>query len=513
MHIPPHPLRCRLMATRPAYPPMPTLRNACDACTAAKVKCSQGRPQCKRCEHRGFLCQYSISLRATKSGRRPSSISSSVSSPFNSTTGSTHHESQRPLDDVSMTSSSAKSANLAFSDAFNQISSTFDDDSVIPSFFDDWDTDDTDMNFQTDFSEGNEDTIPFFPNFINLSQGRSSPKVPQPTKVAQQGFNAYSNSNNNENNNNDNNNESSHVNNLVAKTTSLLPFYRPRADFPPPDPPPPTRELTPTPSSVNAIALAQTCQCQHLILSKLSEISRRRTDHAIPFDQCLSENKSVIMLSNTIVNCSNPNHDDDLVLMLTHLALITHVILFFDHPLGSEYETVDSSSEDSDTIQASSGVVHHVYRQSRKKQQSQRASSRPQTFLLNDIDSGNHHPHSKKQQQQQQQSALPRARLSLGTYELDTHDEQILQRNLLRIELCKIRKLMEAFERRFYTLERMNGGVFRSGAAGMGGEHGDRGVKSHVDDEEKPLSEIIAWLKRRLRRNYEALAHLGGIGM
>ena len=239
------------------------------------------------------------------------------------------------------------------------------------------------------------------------------------------------------------------------------------------------------------------------------------TDHKIPFDQCLSENKSVIMLCNTIVNCSNKRHDDDLVLMLTHLALITHVILFYDRPLESQDEMVDSSSEDVKASQASSAIGLHAYQQGRKKQHLQWPSSKPQPTPHHRAKGKPRcsHDQQQQQQQQQQQSILLRVRLSLGTYGLDTRDDQILQNSLLRIELSKIKGLIEAFEKRFCTVEWMSSGGIGNSAAGIGGEHSGGAISKHGDGEEKPLSEIIAWLKRRVRGNYEALAPWGGNGM
>jgi hypothetical protein len=63
----------------------PRLRQACDGCTVAKVKCDKGRPACQRCLDNEELCQYSPSRRHGKRARRsqaaiqqttPSSLSS-----------------------------------------------------------------------------------------------------------------------------------------------------------------------------------------------------------------------------------------------------------------------------------------------------------------------------------------------------------------------------------------------------------------------------------------------------
>lgn len=78
------------------------LRESCDSCLTAKVKCNKGRPVCQRCLTNGHDCQYSPSARAgrknrngvskpsssTTSRKRPASIeippnpSNSVSSPW-----------------------------------------------------------------------------------------------------------------------------------------------------------------------------------------------------------------------------------------------------------------------------------------------------------------------------------------------------------------------------------------------------------------------------------------------
>lgn len=42
------------------------LRNSCDACNTAKVKCSKERPCCRRCQRKEQFCVYSVSLRCAK---------------------------------------------------------------------------------------------------------------------------------------------------------------------------------------------------------------------------------------------------------------------------------------------------------------------------------------------------------------------------------------------------------------------------------------------------------------
>ena len=70
------------------------LRNSCDACNTAKVKCSKERPCCRRCQRKEQFCVYSVSLRCAKRPTEPrpaptarinnSSTSSIQSAPSNS---------------------------------------------------------------------------------------------------------------------------------------------------------------------------------------------------------------------------------------------------------------------------------------------------------------------------------------------------------------------------------------------------------------------------------------------
>ena len=59
----------------------------------------------------------------------------------------------------------------------------------------------------------------------------------------------------------------------------------------------------------------------------------------------------------------------------------------------------------------------------------------------------------------------------------------------------------------------MSSSVLGTDAAGMAGDRSGAGTNERGDGEENPLSELLAWLKRRLRANYEALAHWGSIGI
>ncbi|KAF2171636.1 hypothetical protein M409DRAFT_17873 [Zasmidium cellare ATCC 36951] len=75
----------------PAQKRQPRLKESCDACSTAKVRCTKDKPNCSRCQQKGLSCEYSFSRRAgrkttaslvTKADRRPASPSSRASSPI-----------------------------------------------------------------------------------------------------------------------------------------------------------------------------------------------------------------------------------------------------------------------------------------------------------------------------------------------------------------------------------------------------------------------------------------------
>ena len=60
------------------------LRASCDACNESKVRCSQAKPNCARCEKQGITCVYGLSRRSHKNApriRESHPVSESSSSP------------------------------------------------------------------------------------------------------------------------------------------------------------------------------------------------------------------------------------------------------------------------------------------------------------------------------------------------------------------------------------------------------------------------------------------------
>ncbi|KAI4157024.1 MAG: hypothetical protein L6R39_000840 [Caloplaca ligustica] len=206
-----------------------------------------------------------------------------------------------------------------------------------------------------------------------------------------------------------------------------------------------------------------TCACQQNILSKLSDISATsRLAHSNPFDTSLAENKNIIALCAFIVDCPNKQHDQDIALMLTGLALITHVIAVYDHRLRASYTDRDSDC----------AVAHFTLNHLTEVDFNQSSALTNREVL-------GQQPHRTK--------PFANVRLRLGSYQLDLKDEAMLQSSLLRIELSKIGTLIASFERRFCTFDYQN-------------------ATGPLRNEPKPLGEVIAHLKKRLKVNYECLA-------
>nr|POE79963.1 geodin cluster transcription factor [Quercus suber] len=68
------------------------LKESCNECGYAKVKCSKEKPQCSRCKERGLSCGYDFSSRA---GRRLASSRASTSDPLSNSTFRRRNTSQR----------------------------------------------------------------------------------------------------------------------------------------------------------------------------------------------------------------------------------------------------------------------------------------------------------------------------------------------------------------------------------------------------------------------------------
>lgn len=382
--------------------PTAQLRHSCDACNTAKVKCSKTRPRCARCEARNVDCVYSVSLRSAK-GRAESSREA-VTHNFNEDSNDGSHTALPP---APMTFSTP----IVPHPMMPHLSETAFDGSVL----DGWNTNFSGFGDQANFAGPGEADDPMMMLSRIYTDDDAAPGHRDQLFPEQR---------------------------YKHRPTSLDSIHTHQFK---------NDSLTPP---------AQTCSCLHNILAKLSECwISSRSSHK-PFDKSLSENKSIISLCTTTLNCPNRSHTDDTILALMLIALINQMITIYDIPLPDNY---GSSASGSDS---------------------------PLTGSLSVASSTSSNSSANREHQSQQLPPPQRVRLSLGSYQLDQRDEQILKTNLLRIELGKIGSLIELFERRFCSPHEW--------ANGNGNGRGGRG-------EPKPFSELVTHMRRRLRANHEAL--------
>ncbi|KAF6231783.1 hypothetical protein HO173_010085 [Letharia columbiana] len=379
--------------------PTAQLRHSCDACNIAKVKCSKTRPRCARCEARNGDCVYSVSLRSAK-GRAESSRNVG-SSNFNEDRSDGSQPTVPPTPMMFPTS-------IVPHPMMPPLPETAFDASII----DGWATNFSDVGDQPNFADTGEADDPMMILSHVYAENGISPGHGDQLFPDQR----YKN-----------------------RPTGLDSTYTHQSNY-------------------NSPPSGQMCSCHQRILAKLSECWLSSRDSHNPFDKSLSENKNIIALCTSTLNCPNRSHTDDTILMLTIIALINQMITIYDIPLPNSYGKNVPGSDDSPTDSLS-------------------AASTPSN------------PSSANRELQSQLLPPPqRVRLSLGSYQLDQRDEQILKASLLRIELGKIGTLIELFERRFCSPHDW----------GSGNGQGGRG-------EPKPFGELVTYLRKRLRVNHEAL--------
>ena len=436
------------MAGRLNHQPSAALKNACDACHAAKVKCSQGRPQCKRCDSRGLFCQYSVSMRSAKHRRPPCRAPRGAPNLSDSTTLSTsNYNSPAIFDDASLLPPSAAVSNAPLPFCYDPLISSFEDNEV-PDLLEDWSSDLMEEAGFPSYSEDKDGSTLFLSRLINTQQ--------QPV-------------------------------NETRTNRSTLPHKSPDNNLI-------NDEDSCCASAAVALHASSTstragCNCQGHILSKLSELMLfNHAEHSRPFDQCLSENRKIVTLCNTIINCPNNRHGQDTVFMLTSVALVTHVLTIFDRPRFETHQP-RGSKDDGQSIGTGSGLTMS----DAPRSNSLRRSTGDGSPTSGSPNTGTQFKHYQQHPQQTEQP-FARVRLSLGSYQLDQSDEQILKINLLKIELSKVEALIDTFEKRFCSVIST---VLNKDRGGIGSQN-----------EPKLLDGFVVYLKRRLKANYELLASL-----
>jgi hypothetical protein len=353
------------------------LRNSCDACNTAKVKCSKERPCCRRCERRGVDCVYSVSLRPSK----------------------------RPQHDPAISTAMPTTMPTALDSAF-------------------------------DFNAQMQMDLPELDDYFSTDVLADFPSL-SPTQTQ-----------------------------LLVHQQQLCT----QPQISPSLPPPPQQQIRPMPPMPPMPPTPPACVCQQMILAKLSALSpaAART-HVLPFDRALSENRSIVALCTSTLDCSPCTRGDDAMLLLTLAALLAHVLGVFDAQFRARREALRLRDPDSCTY----GSLHMLTPPPTAYTASAGGQATPSGSSTRECTDGN--------------ESRPFVRLSLGSYELDERDEQILQMNLFRIELSKIKLLVEAFEARLSRL---------------GADHSDPA------NETKLHQDITTYLKQRLRANADALKRL-----
>jgi hypothetical protein len=264
-----------------------------------------------------------------------------------------------------------------------------------------------------------------------------------------------------------------------AVSTSTTPLHQPT-----------TRPTTPTPLI---------CGCQQSILSKLSELSLKplASGTAVPFDRALSENRAIVALCTGTLDCAACTGGNDFMLGLTLGALVAHVLVVFDAFFCARREALQLRDRSRRPAGGEGrGIGGGLAKGIAGTTVSKTASIGSNT---SSITAG-----EDKGDARTSTTTRP-VRLSLGSYELDERDEQILQTSLLKIELGKITELVEAYGRRFC---RFNNELSDSDMISSN-------LHVHVGKaaiETKLHHDLVVYLKQRLGANYESLKSLFASG-
>ncbi|KAE8152724.1 hypothetical protein BDV25DRAFT_137529 [Aspergillus avenaceus] len=144
-------------------------------------------------------------------------------------------------------------------------------------------------------------------------------------------------------------------------------------------------------STTSLPSFGGTCRCQHTTARKLADLSAYKRPDAVAFDDFLTEHKATMAVCTSVLECMSPHHKQGMLLLVELVALLIHVLDGFDQ-------------------------------------------------VVSEADG------------HQRQSFAP-VRLSLGSYQLDQGEEEILQANLLRIELAKVGALIQDLNQRYCTTD------------------------------------------------------------
>ncbi|KAL9102122.1 MAG: hypothetical protein Q9163_002683 [Psora crenata] len=386
------------MPANTANPSGPKLRNSCDACNLAKVKCSKGRPACTRCESQGIQCIYGVSMRAGKHRATGSNI-----------------QKPRPESPPSA-KSSPKDSTATLTSASDERTQTFDPSltSIIDA-----------MPMDADWSSILRDECnPYMTsNLMDLDHGsgmlgqHSMPfsygEYPQQPSDLSMDPHLFMNPD------------------LFMGSS---PTYSPS---------PENRTLTgaaftsdPPQSAPSTCPSPTPCRCNQKVLQQLLTLNKI-PDVPAALDTALKQNKQIINLCHSILN-DRSHHHHDISFVLTLTALIAKVIAVYDviynpyHRPSSLPTGPPSPCQDFDMIKESMEMNY--------------AGRAPPPTLASDSPFSS--SISLPALNSPRGTSFP-VRLTLGTYRLDEQDEERLKFDILKIELSKVSALVKAFEQRF----------------------------------------------------------------
>ncbi|KAL5375980.1 hypothetical protein DPSP01_010844 [Paraphaeosphaeria sporulosa] len=371
------------------------LRNSCDACNTAKVKCSKERPCCRRCNRKELFCVYSVSLRCSK---RP--VDNRSTSTTKKPSGVNTTPNPRPTNHINTESSISRLPPLS-TGLEGGLDATI--DSAISTSLYDFDSLSalSDVNFDLD----------------NLDDYFSTDAYLPPTN-----FSAY------------------------ANTTASTP-------------PAPHKPLPRPASQACGCQQHILSKLSELSLSSSSSGSAPMPfDRALSENRIILALCTTTLSCRTCTSVA-PSIPSSPTLLLTLSALLSHVLQVFESLFPSPHRDSprETSTSPPDSARGSEERERERFNMFNTglelmtppaSVQGSRPSTTTSSGLNTPLPTPNPFP-SSSSHSLSLETTTKSVRLTLGTYELDDRDSHLLQTSLLKIELGKISACVEAFERNF----------------------------------------------------------------
>ncbi len=390
----------------------PKLRNSCDACNLAKVKCSKARPACARCQSHEVECVYGVSMR---SGKHPANRNNLKKRSSESPQSTDILRRGSVLTDTSPLLTEEKS------NIFEHSASSMVDHMDLN---DDWTNLSQDANglHSLESLMHVDDSVDFQQNYPDSYGGDLFP-----------GLDAH----------------------CVWSGTHSAPqdlFYTEPRVLPIPLSTPRTPETPPAfiaqvPQIQSKATALPSCFCHRRVLQQLFELSKS-SGISTSFDIALNHNKEVISLCHNILSdrtCSR--HDTSY--FLTFAALIARIISIYESIYPKHHQSAASpkssthsrshtwNADDDASVFASEPDDSQSVCNSANPSNpgSHWSTTFPSTLSLPSIVTG--------------RTATAPVRLTLGAYKLDHEDEEKLKIEIFNIELSKVGSLIRAFGQRY----------------------------------------------------------------